>query len=910
MGKFSRERRGFNLKSGRKKLSLKSAQILIIIFFFVFSLRVLSWFQYPYVLVSGDIRPPFNSQAFVKNAFSTWDEIDFGMPSMYAPRILDPFNFLITTFETVGFSLFSSELVTVFLIYFFSTTFTYIFVKQLTDDAIISVIAALFFASNVSLVNDREITAIAFMDFGLVMLPSLMAFARGIKTHSYKLMAISGVLCVVTFAAFPNYRNTLICLFMDALVVVFFFIKNQLSLDRNSDGSRISLKLTLNSEIVGRYVKLLIVFGLTFTFASTWLFAIILSNSAVLMSSLQGLSAPWFARTRGINLYYVTRLIGKWGFFEEGLGMPYVPYRNLYLNAPWFILLCFVPTILAFASLLLSKERKTTVFFGLVAVISLLLCSGFSFSVYGNQLYVAITDFFVLMPFREAFNWMFFVVISFGILIGCCVSACQRKFKNKKFKILSLGLIITLFVLTAYPLATGDVTRNWLEPSIKGSYFPSSYNELNTMLSDQYWAFLAGGRYTYVVYNFTKGPLGCGNPYPLIFSKPLITGAGTEYIQSQNAELVNEVNNELNRLTTSDHNTAPEGTANASSIENDQYTPGNAIDGDTQTRWSSQKSVPQWLEVHWKGTRRISKISIMFEAAYSEDYAIQTWNGISWETQLTVQNNTSINASYSFSSTIDTTRLRLYFTKASEHYYSVSLWELEVYGRTIGIQKFLGVLGIKQVIVEKDIIYGKLSNPDDSSLAENSDLILVKEWPELALFNNTYALQRLYVGDNTISYETLDGLCEAAEGSQWGTLQHSVFVNSTFKFQKTSNELVLPTDFNWTERSPTSYEAGLESGGPFILVLMESYDLNWKASANGKQISESNHFEVDGYANGWLVNTTGTTTIEIDYETQSLFTESIAASVILPAFILAFLFRNDIKEILGSILSKLKARKR
>jgi hypothetical protein len=896
------------LKSARKKLNLKSAQVLIIIFFFVFSLRVVSWFQYPYVLASGDLRPPFNSQALVKSSLTTWNEIDFGMPSMYPPRILDPFYFLITSFQTVGLGLFSAELATVFLIYFFSTTLTYIFVKQLTDDNIISVVAAIFFASNIYLINDREISAIGYVDLGLAMLPSLIAFARGIKTYSYKLMAISGVLSILTFGAFPNYRNTLICLIMQVLVLVYFYLKNQLRLDRSSAGSRISWRQTLNGGTVSRYAKRLVVFGLAFLLASIWVLAIIFSNFTILMSSLQGLWTPGFVR--GVNLYDVTRLIAKWAFFDVdvGVGMPYIPYRNLYVNAPWFIFLCFVPAVLAFASLLLSKERKTTVFFGLVAAISLLLSSGFSFSVYGTQLYVAITDFFMLRPFREASNWMFFVVISFGVLIGCTVSALQHKFKSKAFRILSLALVVALFVFTAYPLSTGDVARNWIEPTIKGSYFPSSYTELNTMLSSRYWTFLAGGRYNYVVYNFTQGPLDCGNPYPLIFSKPVITGAGTEYIQSQNVELVNEVNNELNHLTPTDHNIAPEGTANASSIENNQYSPKNAIDGNTQTRWSSQRYVPQWLEVDWGGTRRISKVSIVFETAYSEDYTIQTWNGESWVTQLTVQNNTSADVSYSFSTPIDTTRLRLYFTKASEHYYSVSLWELEVYGRTIGIGGFLGVLGIKQVVVEKSIIVGNMSNPNDLSLAENPDLVLDKEWPEVALFNNTHALQRLYVGDNIISYETLNEMRGVAEGSEWDTLQHSVFVNSTCKLQTTSDELVLPTDFSWTELSPTSYEAGLKSNGAFILVLMESYDPNWKASVNGERISENNHFEVNGYANGWLVNATNETRVKINYETQNLFTESVAASAILPGLLVAFLFRNDLKEIIRSVLSRLKPR--
>jgi len=806
-----------------------------------------------------------------------------------------------TTFQTVGSDLYTAEIVTVFLMYFLSTVLTYAFVRQLTDDTVISVVAALFFTSNVYLINDREVTAIGFIDFGLAVLPCLILFAKSIKTYSYRLMAISGISCVVTHATFPNYRTTLICLFMICLILVYFFVKNHLNLDRDRQGSRVSFKLSIDMKLVSNYMKLLLVFSVAFLLVSIWVLALVFSNFDFLMTAYNELVTPWFAG--GLKIYDVTRLIARWGFYSGILDMPYIPYRTVYLNIPWFVFLCFVPVMLAFASLLISKEHKTTVFFGLVTVFSILLSSGFAFNEYGKQLYFALMDFLMLKAFREASNWIFFVVISIGILIGCTVSALHRKLKSNVFKILSVGFVAALFLSTAYPLATGDVARNWLEPSVKGSYFPHSYAELNTMLSSQHWTVLLGERNSYLLYNFTEAPFSCGNPYPLIFSRPLVSGTGTEYVQSNNFELINEIQ----QLMLKDQNIAPEGNVSASSFEDNRYLPHNAIDDRWQTRWSSQKSVPQWLEIDWKGTRRISTITIQFESAYARDYRIETWNGTTWAVQLTVQNNTLTEPSHSFSNPINTTKLRLFFTKTTALFPSISLWELKVYARTVGVPKFLGVLGIKQVIFEKDIIYGGTTRVTDRTLSESQDFILTKEWKEVSLYNNTYALDRLYVGDNIIGYETLDEMCKIAEDSQWNILQHSVFVNST-SLQTTNKTLTLPTEFTWTRRSTTSYEAHTISRSTFLMVFLESYDANWKLYVNGTAVPETSHMKVNAFANGWLIDKTGNLAMKVEYEPQGPLSIAIAASIALPTLFLAVLSRGELRKITSLVRDRVRRR--
>jgi hypothetical protein len=409
------------------------------------------------------------------------------------------------------------------------------------------------------------------------------------------------------------------------------------------------------------------------------------------------------------------------------------------------------------------------------------------------------------------------------------------------------------------------------------------------MLSNNYWTLLLPQTATYLVYNFSGIPLNSGNPYPLIFSKPIISGLGTEYVQSNNLNLINK----LNELLQYTPNLALSGSASASSIESAKYEPENAIDGSLQTRWSSGKNAPQWLEVDWSQPQQISELNIQFEWAYAVDYLIQTWNGSSWITQITVQNNTSRYLWYYFSSQVTTSKLRLYFTKTTSLFPSVSIWELAIYQGDVGVGKLLGMLGIEYVVVEKDIVSGNTYDISNLDLNEGSGLILARDWNELSLYNNTFALQKIYVSSNVLQYTTLGDMANIAENTQWGVLQNSVFTNSSTPLA--NGTFVSPTNFDWTEQSTTSYKATVDSKGSFVLTLLESYDPHWKLYVNGSPIEETDHFMVNGYANGWLITKTGTLTITIDYETQSVFTGAVIASVLLPLLLLLFLSRRELK---------------
>ncbi|MEM1551213.1 MAG: discoidin domain-containing protein [Candidatus Bathyarchaeia archaeon] len=889
--------RGSIVFSEKSKLRKNSLELIVLIVFFIFSLRVINWFEHPYILCSGDLRPPLSKEAFTKRTAYVWDNTDFGLPSIYVPRILNPFFLIITFFQSFGADLYFSQIIAVFLMYFVTSILMYNFVKVITNgDTVASFTAAIFLTANVFLINDREVTAIEFIGTTLMVLPCILMFSKALKLQSYKLMAISGMLCVLTYATFPNYRTTLICLIMLCLILLFFLIGNGIRIEFHR---KISIKMNFSLF----HMEALAIFAIAFLLTSIWVFNITFSNFDLFIGTYRELSTPWFIGGR--EIHFVMRLIARWGFDSGALGSPYLPYKDVYLKDPLMVFLSFLPVIIAFMSMLLPKNRKLAIFFGIFAIIFLTLTSGFSFIKYGESIYFDLMGLPLLKSFREASNWIFFVVICFAILIGYSVSTFCQAMRNRTLKVLIICAFILLFSYISYPLTTGDVARNWLNPHVKGSYLPISYKELDNMLPNNYWNILFPQRSTYVVYNFSNIPFACGNPYPLIFSKPIITGCGTEYLKSPSLEIINKIYKYA--LTEIEQTASLKGRASASSNETDEFTPDKAIDGNRETRWSSKIGCPQWFEIEWDNIQKITRLNVFFESAYADDYNIDFWDGSAWTTIINIKNNTSTRVEHVFLQPITTTKLRLVFTRASS-FGSVSIWEVEVYAETEALPKFLGMLGIKNIVLEKNIIYGNCTSPNElkHKLRNSESFRLIKEWEEIELYENRYALQRIYAADNIINHVDIDEMYEAIEYLEWDVLNHTVFASSSVLNEALSEALVMPENLVWEEISPTNYNVNVYSRGPFILVLLESYSSSWKLRVNDKLIPETNHFMVNSYANGWIVNETGNLTLYIYYETQETLKISVIASVIAPTSLIMALSRRELHKAAQKISGRVK----
>ncbi len=119
-------------------------------------------------------------------------------------------------------------------------------------------------------------------------------------------------------------------------------------------------------------------------------------------------------------------------------------------------------------------------------------------------------------------------------------------------------------------------------------------------------------------------------------------------------------------------------TATASSQESTGFPAANAVDGDTGTRWSSQFSDPQWLEIDLGTTHPISQVVLNWETAYASAYQIQTsTDGTNWTTVYSTTTGTGGVQTVPVSGA--GRYVRMYGTTRATQW-GYSLWEFQVYG--------------------------------------------------------------------------------------------------------------------------------------------------------------------------------------------------------------------------------------
>ncbi|GLW63686.1 hypothetical protein Arub01_19300 [Actinomadura rubrobrunea] len=117
--------------------------------------------------------------------------------------------------------------------------------------------------------------------------------------------------------------------------------------------------------------------------------------------------------------------------------------------------------------------------------------------------------------------------------------------------------------------------------------------------------------------------------------------------------------------------------ATASSVESDAYPAAAAVDGDTGTRWSSQFSDPQWIQVDLGSTQSICKVVLTWEAAYATAFQVQvSTDGSSWTPIYSTSTGTGGTQTLDVSGT--GRYLRVHGTARATGY-GYSLWEIAVH---------------------------------------------------------------------------------------------------------------------------------------------------------------------------------------------------------------------------------------
>ncbi|MFF4243061.1 discoidin domain-containing protein [Streptomyces sp. NPDC001822] len=119
----------------------------------------------------------------------------------------------------------------------------------------------------------------------------------------------------------------------------------------------------------------------------------------------------------------------------------------------------------------------------------------------------------------------------------------------------------------------------------------------------------------------------------------------------------------------------------ASSSENGANSPGQAVDGDRSTRWSSAFQDNQWINVDLGARRTLTRVVLDWEAAYARGYRVQVSDDPAFGTWTDLYSTTTGDGG---TDTLDVSGSGRYVrvlgqTRATP--YGVSLYEFQVYGR-------------------------------------------------------------------------------------------------------------------------------------------------------------------------------------------------------------------------------------
>ena len=108
------------------------------------------------------------------------------------------------------------------------------------------------------------------------------------------------------------------------------------------------------------------------------------------------------------------------------------------------------------------------------------------------------------------------------------------------------------------------------------------------------------------------------------------------------------------------------------------YRPENAVDGLSDTRWSSEFSDPQWLVIDLGAPFRISRVVLDWEVAYAQSYVIQvSLDGSTWTDVYTTDGGKGGTEDIKFAPT-SARWVRFYGTKRATPF-GYSLWEMKVF---------------------------------------------------------------------------------------------------------------------------------------------------------------------------------------------------------------------------------------
>lgn len=645
-------------------------------------------------------------------------------------------------------------------------------------------------------------------------------------------------------------------------------------------------------------------------------------NLVLLISTIDVFTAtaasfqPNFFFNNWATAFNVLRLVPLWGFYNG-----YVPYASVY-QEPTVMLATLAIPALAFSSLLLTRSRSITSL-AVVSAIAILLSVATNPPV-GYLYSILVTHVFLLKVFYNSEPIIQFVLpLGISILAAFSVIEITRRTHAKfAFKLVARNLVtifiplllISLIMTSGWPLLTGDVMANWSLPGTRGVSIPPEYFEAEKTISRNHcfcWSLVLPRPSDYVVTSW--GYAGTVLLYNTIFNDPLITGRSVSYYVGQKVvagalDLVYEVPVRIvvNRTLTE---TLGNSTGTVwTSFQGDLV--GVAADlnpySNTSVYWSIQRpEIGKWHEIVYTLPNATAfsdaNLVILIDGRF-DPRALQLGIGdvggnVGWYSVVNRRDLTTgwltseIDPHLPEQGHFDPLQVRSLFMRYlinTEVPVEVRIGAI-VFGRhtTDGTTwaKMLSLYSIEHIIVDLSVELGNLTKARDylEGLNESAAFELIFSGAFVQVFRNRYhygsmvfTASRTYIFDDSKQAYTALSIIDP-----WTSNTSMLFVNDVQQsivsrinsLNGTGGALLQTASWNGRVIS-----ASVFSATSFLLVLNQAYDSNWVLYVN--DIPAVDHLKVQGYANGWIVDTTGQVKLRIEYSRQQIVAVATLSSLV------------------------------
>lgn len=185
------------------------------------------------------------------------------------------------------------------------------------------------------------------------------------------------------------------------------------------------------------------------------------------------------------------------------------------------------------------------------------------------------------------------------------------------------------------------------------------------------------------------------------------------------------------------------------------------------------------------------------------------------------------------------------------------------------VYRLFQLFAIDTIVLHKDTLPGPAYQEDyagSRELLKNIENIsLAKEFADLDIYqlNSNLPVDWGYLSNRTFSVSSLDDGFDLVTSNDLFKLHNDTFVISSESLKLFGKDI---PNYTVAKLSPVRYVYRIkEAVSPYTLVLSQSFNLSWTATIDKKEIK--NHFEINGYANGWLIDQKGDYVVDIMFKT-------------------------------------------